>query len=248
MNKAYVNKKKARLVLPKEHGTWMMFFLPYILGVTLSGPSLLHIPLLIGWLFLFLASTPLLNLIRNNKVKAEMMPWLIKYLILAVIFLLPVIWLTPVLLLVGAFLIPLLIINIYFIRVRNERSLWNNLSGIITFTLGGVAAVLLGEGNVSNALFLLVLITLYFMGSAFYVKSLIRERKNHSFKRFSNIYHALLLLIPFLLGVPMLFFVFLPGVLKDWLTSRKQQMRPMQIGIIEIINGVCFFIVTIIVM
>jgi hypothetical protein len=241
------DRQKVKLILPKEHGTWMMFFLPYLLAVALFGPVLLHIPFLIGWFFLFLASTPLLNIIRNRKLKTEMMPWLVRYSIIAIIFLLPVIWLTPVLLLIGIVLIPLLIINVYFIKARNERSLWNNLSGIITFALGGVAASILGQGDVNNAISLLIFVTFYFTGSAFYVKSLIRERKNARFKKISHTYHAFLLIIPFLLGNPMLVFAYLPGAIKDWTTSRKKQMKPMKIGMIEIVNGIVFFIISIII-
>ncbi|WP_332696080.1 YwiC-like family protein [Halalkalibacter lacteus] len=237
------------MVLPKEHGTWMMFFLPYLLGVFLSEPTIFHIPFLIGWFFLFLSSTPLLNIIRNRNVKADMMPWLVNYSVVAIIFLVPVLWMYPFLFVVGAFLLPLLGINIFFIKKLNERSLWNNLSGIITFALGGVATYIIGVGSLKyEAMFLLLFITVYFMGSAFYVKSLIRERKNLRFKRSSHIYHVLLLVIPWILGVPLLLFAYLPGVLKDWFTSRKKQMKPMKIGIIEIINGVVFFIISLVVM
>ena len=79
------------MVIPKEHGTWLMFFLPFLLGVFLSQPNLIHIPLLIGWFLIYLASTPFLNIIGNHKLKKPTMPWLLSYCLLAVVFIVPVV-------------------------------------------------------------------------------------------------------------------------------------------------------------
>ncbi|MDT8861314.1 YwiC-like family protein [Alkalihalobacillus sp. MEB130] len=238
-------RKKVRILLPKEHGTWMMFFLPYFLGTMIIGLTTFHIPFLIGWFFLFLASTPLFSIIRNQKVIGKMLPWLVSYSIIALVILIPIIWHYPILLVLGIILVPLLAINLYFIKKKNERSLLNNISGIITFGLGGVAAVILGGGSIlDEAIFLLLYVTFYFTGSAFYVKSLIRERKNHRFRIISHTYHVLLLLVPVLIGQPLLAVAYFPGSVKDWITTRKKQMKPMQIGIIEIVNGIVFFVLS----
>jgi hypothetical protein len=229
------------MVLPREHGTWMMFFLPYLLGMFLSGPNWLHIPLLIGWFFLYLSSTPLLNIIRKPRTKAEMMPWLARYSVIGVIFALPIVWIYPTLFWVGLLLFPLLAISIYFIKKKNERSLWNDLSGILIFSLGGVAASVVGRGEwIEDAFLLLMIPTVYFMGSAYYVKSLIRERTNRSFRIKSHIYHGFLLIVPWLIGLPWMVVAYLPGILKDWLTSRKKPIKPIVTGVAEIINGIIF--------
>ncbi|MFC0560011.1 YwiC-like family protein [Halalkalibacter alkalisediminis] len=232
------------MVLPKEHGTWMMFFLPYLLGVFLSSPSFIHLPFLIGWFSLFLAATPLLSIIRNRKTKDIMVPWLIIYSVISIAFLIPVIWLYPTLLWIGLCTFPLLIVNIYFIKTKNERSFSNNISGILVFSLGGLAAHVIGEGQWTIEAFItLGLSGFYFTGSAFYVKSLIRERKNVRFKKQSHLYHFFLIALPWMIGIPYLILAFLPGTLKDWITSRKKQMKPIKIGMIEMVNGALFFIV-----
>ncbi|ARK30428.1 YwiC-like family protein [Halalkalibacter krulwichiae] len=236
------------MVLPKEHGTWMMFFLPFLLGVITSTPSLVHIPLFVGWFFLYLASTPLLTIYRNKKRNQEMFRWLILYAVVACIFLIPIIWIYPFLLWLGLCLFPLLLVNIYFINKKNERSLWNNLSGIITFTLGGVASYAIVAPYTIEVILLLILVAFYFTASAFYVKSLIRERKNIQFKKKSHLFHLLLLLVPTLLCIPLFTFAYLPSALKDWLTSRKKQLQPMKIGIIEIVNGCIFFVLYLVLM
>ncbi|HWO96593.1 MAG TPA: YwiC-like family protein [Bacillus sp. (in: firmicutes)] len=230
------------MVLPREHGTWMMFFLPYLLGVFLSGPKWIHLPLLIGWFFLYLSSTPLFSMIRKPRLKAEMLPWFAKYGVIAAIFTLPVIWLYSVILWIVILIVPLLLISSYFIKQKNERSLWNDLSGILIFSLGGAAAYLIGQGSLTiDALLLPMFITLYFMGSAFYVKSLIRERTNRTFRIKSHIYHGFLLIAPWIIGLPWMSVSYLPGILKDWATSRKKPLKPTVIGMIEIINGIVFF-------
>ncbi|TRZ39998.1 hypothetical protein CEQ21_03390 [Niallia circulans] len=232
------------MVLPKEHGTWMMFFLPYLLGMFLSGANWLHLFFMVGWFFVFLTSTPLLSIIRKPRYKAEMLPWVYKYSVIALIFVLPIIWIKPILLW-GIVVISLLLgVSSHFIKIRQERSLWNNLSGILIFSLGGIAAYIIGQGSLTkDAIILLIITTLYFMSSAFYVKSLIRERKNTAFKRRSHIYHGLLLLVPFLLNIPWLVIAYVPSVCKDFLTSRKEAIKPIKIGIMEIINGLVFFII-----
>lgn len=232
------------MVLPREHGTWMMFFLPYLLGMVLSGANWLHLFFMVGWFFVFLTSTPLLTIIRKPRYKKEMLPWVYKYSVIAIIFLLPILWLKPILLWGGAILSLLLVVSIYFIRKRQERSLWNNLSGILIFSFGGTAAYIIGQGSLTkDAIILLIITTLYFTSSAFYVKSLIRERKNTTFKRKSHIFHGLLLLVPFLINVPLLVLAYVPSVCKDFLTPRKKAIKPIIIGIIEIINGIVFFII-----
>ncbi len=233
------------MVLPREHGTWMMFFLPYLLGMILSGPNWLHLVLLIGWFFIFLTSTPLFNIIRKPKLKKDMLPWVLKYSTAAILFTVPIIWMQPILLWGIFLLLPLLFVSRYFIKKKQERSLWNNLSGILIFSLGGTAAYIVGQGSLTKeAILLLCITTLYFMSSAFYVKSLIRERKNPAFKRKSHIFHLLLLLFPLLIALPWMTIAYLPSVCKDFFTTRKRPIKPLRIGIIEIINGIVFFLVS----
>ncbi|MFC0471419.1 YwiC-like family protein [Halalkalibacter kiskunsagensis] len=230
------------MVIPKEHGTWLMFFLPFLLGVFLSQPNWFHIPLFVGWFFIYLASTPFLNIVRNSKLKKSMQPWLLSYSLIAVIFIVPVVWIHSSLVLLGLFLVPLLGMNIYYIKRKNERNLLNNFSGILIFSLGGVAAYIIGSDGWSNEAFLLLSwVVFYFMGSSFYVKSMIRERTNMHFKMKSHIYHGVLLFIPWLLTAPWMTLAYFPGILKDWFTSRGNPVKPIVIGMVELGNGVIFF-------
>jgi hypothetical protein len=237
----------SKIVLPKEHGSWAMFLLPVLLGTFLSGPEWRHLVFIFGWFFLYLASTPLLNIIRNKRKKKTMLPWLWRYSLISMVFLVPLLIQMPMLMLFGAGFLPFLLINVYFIKKRRERALLNDLSGILIFTLGGSASYYVGTEQFTSELFaLIILTTAYFLGSAFYVKSLIRELKNPKFRGISNCYHGLLLLVPFLLNWFMMIFAYLPSILKDWITPRNGKIKPMHSGIIEIINAAVFFVLVLI--
>ncbi|GAE25196.1 hypothetical protein JCM9140_1176 [Halalkalibacter wakoensis JCM 9140] len=236
------------MVIPKEHGTWLMFFLPLFLGMFLSSPDWMHIPFLIGWFFIYLSSTPFLTIFRNRKQQKKMFPWLFIYGFVAIIFLVPVLWYYPILFLLSFILIPLSI-NIYFIKKKNERTLLNNLSAIMTFSFGGASVFLIGNGEWSSeVIYLVAWVVFYFMGSTFYVKSMIRERKNLTFKKTSHVYHATLLVIPWLLTVPIMAIAFFPGVIKDWITPRTTALKPIVIGMIELANGVVFLVLSLIIL
>lgn len=236
-----------KVVLPKEHGTWMMFFLPYVLGVVLSGPTLIHFPFLIGWFFLYLSTTPWLNQLRNAKLRKQMRPWAFAYTAIGLLFVLPVAVFNPVLFLLGLAIIPFFAVSIWFVLRKKERHLLNDVCGIIVFSLGLPAAYTLGEsGMTAEAGQLFVMVVLYFTGSAFYVKSLIRERKNRAFTRKSHLYHTVLLILPLLVGWgPAHVWAYVPGVLKDWVTPRSKPVRPVKIGIVEIVNGIVFFVIVV---
>lgn len=232
-----------KLVLPKEHGTWVMFFLPYALGVAFSNPTILHIPFLIGWFFLYLSATPWLSQLRNANLRRQMLPWAITYSAIGLLFTVPVMVIYAELLWFALVILPLFVVNITFVLRKQERHLLNDLSGIAILSLGAPAAFVIGSGDpLWNGLLLWGVTIVYFFGTAFYVKSLIRERKNQSFHKKSHLYHTLMLLIPLLCGFSMLVLAFFPSALKDWFTPRKRAIRPLVIGITEMCNAILFFI------
>ncbi|WP_367576424.1 YwiC-like family protein [Shouchella clausii] len=61
--------KKAKVVIPREHGGWAMISVPYIIGMMAAQPVLLHLPLFLAWLLLYLASYPLLQALRRGARK-----------------------------------------------------------------------------------------------------------------------------------------------------------------------------------
>ena len=56
-----------KMVIPKQHGAWAMLLIPFLLGMLAGHPTIWHIPLLIGWLFLYLATFPFIMYVRKKK-------------------------------------------------------------------------------------------------------------------------------------------------------------------------------------
>ncbi len=224
-----------------------MFFLPYALGVVFSNPTILHIPFLIGWFFLYLSATPWLNQLRNANLRKQMLPWAITYTAIGLLFAVPITVVYVELFWFALIILPLFVVNIFFVLRKQERHLLNDLSGIAILSLGAPAAFVIGSGDpISNGLLLWGIVIVYFFGTAFYVKSLIRERTNTSFHKKSHLYHGLILLLPWLIGTPKFALALLPSALKDWFTPRKRALRPLVIGITEISSAILFFILTLI--
>lgn len=47
--------------IPNQHGAWAMLVLPFLFGVAASRGQLIHIPLFVCWLLIYLFSFPLLQ-------------------------------------------------------------------------------------------------------------------------------------------------------------------------------------------
>lgn len=62
-----------KALIPKQHGAWAMLLIPFLLGMIKGGPVFWHIPLFLGWLFLYLAVYPItlaLKRSRSNPIKS----------------------------------------------------------------------------------------------------------------------------------------------------------------------------------
>ena len=236
-----------KIVLPKEHGTWVMLFLPYVLGIAVTTFKWVHLPFLIGWFFMYLSSTPWLNQLRNKRMRKRMRPWAFTYTGIGLLFAVPVMVVYAELFWLALMIIPFFIVNIFFVIRKRERHLLNDLSGIAILSLGAPAAFVIGTSALTQDAFTLwAIVVFYFSGTAFYVKSLIRERKNTSFHKKSHLYHGFMLLVPWLFGFGTFMWALVPGTLKDWFTPRKRKIRPLVIGITEMCNAVLFFILTLV--
>jgi hypothetical protein len=167
-----------KLVLPKQHGAWAKLLIPFLLGVIKGDPTILHIPLFFGWLLLYLATFPLLMVVKNKK-QSFYLKWTLYYLVPAIVLLTCTVIFQVKLLFFGASIIPFLLLNIYFAKKRDELALINDFSAIVVFGIGGLASYFCGTGRLdytSGSIFLLT--TLFFIGSTLYVKTMIREKGN----------------------------------------------------------------------
>lgn len=234
-----------KLFLPKQHGAWAMLIIPFWLGVITTGFMWQHIPFFIGWLFLYLATYPMLLLFKKKR-KMEYRKWTIIYVIPAILLLLIPLWTRPSIIIFGFVMLPFFAINAYFSRINKERALINDFSAIFVFCLAGLSSSYLVNGDINTKEILAsVACFLFFIGCTFYVKTQIREKKSQSFKYLSWCYHIFLFLIWLVLGYGFIALAFLSSLYRAIFFYGKPY-SVKKIGILEIANSVIFFILMIV--
>ncbi|MFE8700348.1 YwiC-like family protein [Cytobacillus sp. FJAT-54145] len=231
-----------KLFLPKQHGAWAMLIIPFWLGVISTSFIWEHIPFFIGWLFLYLATYPMLLLFKKKKIPFYMR-WTLIYLIPALILLIIPLVHRPSIIYFGIAMFPFFIINAYFSSKNKERAFLNDLSAITVFGIAGLASSYLVTADIhSLALLAFVTTFLFFVGSTFYVKTMIREKKNQLFKYLSWGYHVLVSIVWLFSGQWLITLAFLPSLYRAIFFYGKP-LSAKEVGILEIVNASFFFIV-----
>ncbi|MDD0823624.1 YwiC-like family protein [Mannheimia sp. AT1] len=189
-------------VISNQHGALAMAILPFFYGVIASRFIPLHIFFGLSWLALYFFSYPFLSLfskkptVRNKK-------WAKIYFILSLVFALPVIYSKPAILQFLLIILPLGLIQIYFAKQKDERNLWNDIAGILTFGVIGMASFYLVQEEYN--FYILLHPTLFFIATTFYVKSMVRERRNPIYMEISIGLHLLFAIIYALFSMPIFF-------------------------------------------
>lgn len=231
-----------KLLIPKQHGAWAMLIIPFFLSMITAGSTIWHIPLFIGWLFLYLATNPLVMLFRKKK-KDLYKKWTYIYGGIALLSLMPLLFVQFELLYFGLSMLPLFLINIYYAKQNNERAFINDVVAIISFGIGGLTSYYLGAQQLDPLAWLIFLHSfVFFLGTTFYVKTMIREKKNVNFKYYSWSYHVIVPILIVVLGGSWSAIAYIPSLIRAIILYGKK-LPIMKIGIIEIINAVFFFIV-----
>ncbi|WP_019153267.1 YwiC-like family protein [Robertmurraya massiliosenegalensis] len=231
-----------KLFLPKQHGAWAMLIIPFWLSVVASGFRWQQIPLFMGWLLLYLATFPMLQMVKGKKVSFYR-KWTVIYLIPALLLLMIPLWARPSIAVFGLLMLPFFVINVYFSKKKQDRNLWNDFSAILVFAIGGLASGFLPNGEMNSGT-ILVFITsiLFFVGSTFYVKTMIREKKNVTYKWISWIYHAIVPIAFLIIGYWIVAISYIPSLIRAiYFYGKPYTMK--QVGILEIVNAALFFIV-----
>lgn len=228
-----------KLMLPKQHGAWAMLIIPFLLGGYAGGFSWFHIPLFLGWLFLYLASYPLLMAFKLKR-KNEYLQWFFRYFSIAIIMLLIILLYNIKLIYFGMAMIPFFLINLYYAKKKNERAFLNDVAAISSFCIGALASYFVRSGELTFDAFLIsIFCFLFFIGSTFYVKTMIREKKNEMFKWLSWGYHVLLVVGLMMAGYSLFTILYVPSVVRAVYLYRKK-MTIMKVGMLETVNAVYF--------
>lgn len=232
-----------KLLVSNQYGAIVMAMLPFLYGLLLGQPHWMHLFLLLAWGSLYLFTYPFLNLFKPQiKNRRQYVRWSRIYGVASAVFCVPVLWWNSKILWFGVAMLPLLLINIYYMKTKNERALLNDFTGIAIFVLAGVAAYYFGTEQLdSKALQVAVYPTLFFIGITFYVKSMLRERKNPWYLRISVGFHLACVVVMGFCQSWSLTLTFVPALIRAiWLPHKK--LNAKQVGMIEFAISFLFLI------
>lgn len=231
-----------KLFMPKQHGAWAMLIIPFWLGVVASNFMWQHIPFFIGWLLLYLATYPMLLLFKGKKIPFYR-KWTLIYLVPAFLLLLVPLWTRPTIAIFGFAMIPFFAINAYYSSKKNDRALLNDFSAIFAFGIAGLASGYLPNGTINFETTLsFIASVLFFVGSTFYVKTMIREKSNPVYKYISWSYHVIVPAVFAAMGYWLISIAFIPSLVRAiYFYGKPYSMK--KVGILEIVNAVIFFII-----
>jgi len=180
--------------VPNQHGAWAMLASPLLVGVLAGGPAWVHLPLAAFWFagyFAFFATSLWLKARR----RARWFPPVRAYAALSAVLGVVVVVLQPGLARWAPLFALPLGIGLYAAAHRQDRALVAGLATTAGSALMTVVAYDAGPGTDLGRAWQLALVQfLYFAGTVFYVKTVIRERDNVAFRWLSAGFHVLALL------------------------------------------------------
>lgn len=165
------------------------------------------------------------------------------YVAIGLAIVLPFIFTNLTLLWISLGIAPFFMLNLLFARLKKERWFINDLIAITALSALLLFAYGLTEPAIQSEAYIYTLINiLFFTGSVFHVKSLIREKHNKTFHKASLMYHVAVVILTFALQWYGAALGLLVSLVKTLFVPKKYLMRPMQIGVVEIINSSLFFL------
>ncbi|HDR1345270.1 TPA: YwiC-like family protein [Pasteurella multocida] len=230
-----------KLLISNQHGAIVMALLPFLYGLFSSQPVWQHFFLFFAWAALYLMTYPFLNLFKGRNM-AMNIKWSLIYGGTSLLFALPALYYNWHILYFLLAMLPLVAVNIYYVKQKNERALLNDFAGIAIFALAGMASYYFAERAFDRQIWLVALYpSLFFIATTLYVKSVLRERKNPFYLKASIIFHFLCVVIflPFQqYGLALAYF---PALLRAiWLPRMKLSVK--QVGLAEMVVSLLFFV------
>lgn len=163
---------------------------PFLVGVVAASPRWVHLPLLLLWFvgyFAFFAA----GLWLKSGRRARYLPPVRAYGLATVPLAALVLLLRPDLVMWAPLFAPLLLAGLWFAAHRQDRSLPSGLATILAACLMTMVAFDAGDGtDWARAWTLTAVLAAYFVGTLFYVKTMIRERDSRPHYWLSVGYHA----------------------------------------------------------
>lgn len=223
--------------IPNQHGAWAMLIVPFLFGMFAAVPVPMHLLLFVCWVLAYLFIFPLLQWIRTGRRERYLRPVVVYGLLLVP----AAAWLIcndPGLLWFAMAFALLFAVNCYYAKINRERAFMNDLAAVLLFSTMAFIAYRVGGGTLwSEARTLFYISLLYFTGTVFFIKTMIRERGNRTFYKLSVGYHGIFILLV------ILFFsrwLLIPAVvlLLRAIWSPLTKMKIKHAGMLEIVYAV----------
>ncbi|WP_424405585.1 YwiC-like family protein [Pasteurella sp. PK-2025] len=229
-----------KLLLSNQHGAIVMALLPFLYGMLMTTPVWQHLFLLLAWFSLYLMTYPFLNLFKNRN-QATNIKWSWIYGISSALFALPALFHEWHILYFLLAMLPLVAVNIYYVKQKDERALLNDFAAIVIFAIAGMASYYFSDRAFDHKIWWVALYpSLFFVGATLYVKSVMRERKNPHYLWASIVFHVVCVLIFLPLHQYLLALTYLPALIRSvWLPKIKLSVK--QVGLIELAISLLFF-------
>jgi hypothetical protein len=230
--------------LPPQHGAWAMLAVPYAAGVLAGGWAWPAGPLAGAWLAGYPLSYYLLQAVKTGRPgrwRAQLIGYAVPVLVLAAV----VVVARPAVLRYAPAFTALWAVNAWYAWHRRERALLNDLASVVQGCLiVFVVATVAGTGPAAVAGAFAACLS-YFAGTALFVKTMIRERGDPAYRRWSVGYHAAALVLATWLG-PALGVLFGWLLVRAWLLPGRRagpgRLAPRQVGLIEVANSLLLLV------
>lgn len=217
--------------IPNQHGAWAMLLLPVLAGLAVTEAAAVHIPLILGWLTVYLFSFPVLQWVKTKKAARYKKPVMV-YGSLLVPLIVVIGWLEPRLMIYALLILPFFAVNLFFAKAKNERALINDIAAVFVFCSFVFPVMLAGGTALREGVLLFVSLFLYFTGTVLYVKTIIRERNNPRYYKASLLFHTAAAGIAFMID-PVLLIPFSVLLVRAAVLPKKG-INAKQSGMIEI--------------
>jgi hypothetical protein len=167
-----------------------MLVLPFVAGLVLAEPRWTHLPLFGLWIVGYAAFFATGRWLRSRRRRRELPPVLV-YGAACLPLGLTVLALDPGLVRWVPLFIPLLALSVWMLLQRRERSLVNDATAVVAACLMAPVALAAGDGTDWSSLWVVFgVLVAYFLGTVFYVKTMIRERGRRGYVIASVGYHV----------------------------------------------------------
>ena len=232
-----------RRFVPPQHGAWAMLIVPYLAGLLVAGWTWVAAPLGVAWLAGYLLSYYAFQAIKTGR-PGRWRAQLLVYFAVAAPLVGVVVWARPAVLWYAPVFAALWAVNAWYARRRLERALLNDLASVVQSCLMVFVVTTVVDAPVGDSAGAFAVCLAYFAGTTLYVKTMIRERGNAAYQRWSIGYHTLALAVVSTTALALLGWLGVVwAAVFGWFLLRAQllpgrRLAPKHVGLIEIGNCV----------